>query len=197
MTERAKPYCHKFINSKVCLKCGWYPGDVAFTGAPCVPAESAPAPTEGDYPDPLPSDLERPEFEAVWQAIKGWDIQRSPGQGYAGATGNDVMHILKALGAASAIGRAGETEAEWSVRCLDVWAEKHEQTQPPTPVFHRYMHSTEKWSLSGVVVAGLSDRRFDSAAVARIAAARALYAADPTLPAPPNPPPVDPKGHPL
>ena len=37
------------------------------------------------------------KFDAVWNAIKGWDIQRTPGQGYAGATGTDVATILDAL----------------------------------------------------------------------------------------------------
>lgn len=36
-------------------------------------------------------------FLAVWNAIKGWDIQRTPGAGYAGATGDDVCTILEAL----------------------------------------------------------------------------------------------------
>lgn len=53
------------------------------------------------YPDPLPSDLERPEFDAVWRAIKGWDIGREPRPGrprlYSGASGSEVMHILNAL----------------------------------------------------------------------------------------------------
>ena len=50
------------------------------------------------YPDPTPADLERSEFKAVWQAIKSWDISRSYGsEGYAGATGNDVMHILNSI----------------------------------------------------------------------------------------------------
>ena len=37
-------------------------------------------------------------FNAVWDAIKDWDIQRLPGDGYAGATGDDVCTILEALG---------------------------------------------------------------------------------------------------
>jgi len=36
-------------------------------------------------------------FNAVWKAIKKWDIQRTPGEGYAGATGDDVCTILEAL----------------------------------------------------------------------------------------------------
>lgn len=47
--------------------------------------------------EPTEKDLESPLFEAVWQAIKGWDIEREPGIGYAGATGTDVMTILNAI----------------------------------------------------------------------------------------------------
>lgn len=49
------------------------------------------------YPDPTESDLASPEFNAVWEAIKGWDIARHGDGMRAGATGNDVMHILLAL----------------------------------------------------------------------------------------------------
>lgn len=47
--------------------------------------------------EPTAEDLNDPEFNAIWQAIKGWDIERNPGAGYAGATGTDVMSILTAL----------------------------------------------------------------------------------------------------
>lgn len=33
---------------------------------------------------PTRKELESPLFEAVWRAIKGWDIQRHPWAGYAG-----------------------------------------------------------------------------------------------------------------
>lgn len=50
------------------------------------------------YRDPSSEDLKRPEFEAVWQAIKRWDINvPDQYQGYCGATGNHVMAILDAL----------------------------------------------------------------------------------------------------
>lgn len=53
-----------------------------------------------DYPDPTEEQLRSPRFEAVWRAIKGWDISRDGGtEGYHGPTGNDVMHILNALDA--------------------------------------------------------------------------------------------------
>ena len=50
------------------------------------------------WPDPDAEMLKRPEFEIIWQAIKGWDIN-VPGAyvGYCGATGNHVRAILDAL----------------------------------------------------------------------------------------------------
>lgn len=61
-----------------------------------------------EYPDPTPEMLASPEFDAVWQAIKGWDICRNPQYHidrneptlYSGATGTDVRIILDALNAA-------------------------------------------------------------------------------------------------
>jgi hypothetical protein len=47
--------------------------------------------------EPTKEDLESPIFNAVWNAIKKWDIQREYGKGYAGATGTDVMTILEAI----------------------------------------------------------------------------------------------------
>lgn len=52
-----------------------------------------------EYPDPEPKDLESERFEAVWQAIKKWDISRYSDGLYSGPSGNDVMHILRALDA--------------------------------------------------------------------------------------------------
>lgn len=51
-----------------------------------------------NFPDPTPEMLETPEFEAVWQCIKTWDVN-VPEQyaGYMGATGNHVRAILDAL----------------------------------------------------------------------------------------------------
>ena len=46
---------------------------------------------------PTSADLISPEFNAVWKAIKKWDIKREEGLGYAHATGTDVMIILSAL----------------------------------------------------------------------------------------------------
>lgn len=50
------------------------------------------------WPDPTPEMLQSPEFEAVWQCIKGWDINVPDVYGgYCGATGNHVRAILDAL----------------------------------------------------------------------------------------------------
>lgn len=49
------------------------------------------------YPTPTEIDVSSPEFNAVWDAIKRWDIQRQYGVGYCGATGSDVMYILNAI----------------------------------------------------------------------------------------------------
>ena len=62
-------------------------------GAPKDPVR--PAPT-GLF-DPRPVDTEHLLFEPIWQAIKGWDIQRRHGEGYAGATGTDVQVIIDAI----------------------------------------------------------------------------------------------------
>lgn len=54
--------------------------------------------------DPLPEETELPEFNAVWDAIKKWDIgipqdydEKHGIQLYSGATGNHVVAILDAL----------------------------------------------------------------------------------------------------
>ena len=49
------------------------------------------------WPDPTPEMIDTPEFEAVWQAMKGWDIETQHGDGYCGTTGNHVRAILDAL----------------------------------------------------------------------------------------------------
>ena len=57
-----------------------------------------------NWPDPTEQDIISPEFEAVWNCIKGWDIGLpwdidgvEGHQLYSGATGNHVMAILDAL----------------------------------------------------------------------------------------------------
>ncbi len=37
------------------------------------------------------------QYDAIWEVIKGWDIERKPGEGYAHATGTDVTNILEAF----------------------------------------------------------------------------------------------------
>ena len=50
------------------------------------------------WPDPQPEELDLPEFNAVWNAIKSWDINVPVVYiGYCGATGNHVRKILDAL----------------------------------------------------------------------------------------------------
>ena len=47
--------------------------------------------------EPTKEKLKNKKFNAVWEVIKKWDIERSEGEGYAHATGTDVMIILNAL----------------------------------------------------------------------------------------------------
>lgn len=54
---------------------------------------------DAEYPDPNEGDLMSPRFEAIWKAIKGWDISRKNDGMYSGPTGNDVMHIIQSLDA--------------------------------------------------------------------------------------------------
>ena len=57
-------------------------------------------------------------FNPIWQAIKGWDIQRAPGAGYHGPTGDDVRTILSALTAAGYVILPAEMTAEQAARSL-------------------------------------------------------------------------------
>jgi len=54
-----------------------------------------------EYQEPTKEDLESPMFEAIWQAIKGWDVARGEGVAmghlYSAPTGSDVKHILNAI----------------------------------------------------------------------------------------------------
>jgi hypothetical protein len=50
-----------------------------------------------NWPDPTPEMLASPEFEAIWQCIKRWDINVPDIYGgYCHATGNHVRAILDA-----------------------------------------------------------------------------------------------------
>lgn len=48
-------------------------------------------------PEPTEEDLKSPLFNAIWNAIKGWDIRRTANALYANATGTDVMRIMAAV----------------------------------------------------------------------------------------------------
>jgi hypothetical protein len=62
------------------------------------PPWNVPEPGPIDWPDPTPRMLEDPRFEAVWKAIRTWDINVPRAYaGYSGATGNHVRAILDAL----------------------------------------------------------------------------------------------------
>ena len=51
-----------------------------------------------EWPDPTPEMLASPEFEAIWQCIKSWDVNvPEVYSGYCGANGNHVRAILDAL----------------------------------------------------------------------------------------------------
>lgn len=54
--------------------------------------------SSGNYRSPTPEQLASPEFEAIWQEIKSWDIN-CPKEygGYCHATGNHVAAILNVL----------------------------------------------------------------------------------------------------
>jgi hypothetical protein len=60
--------------------------------------DKTPGPALADMPNPTPADLADPVFEAIWQAIKTWDVN-SPAHyvGYCGANGSHVMLILAAI----------------------------------------------------------------------------------------------------
>lgn len=52
-----------------------------------------------DMPNPTAEDLQYdPQFEAIWQVIKSWDVNVPEYYyGYCGANGSHVMLILNAL----------------------------------------------------------------------------------------------------
>lgn len=61
--------------------------------------DGAAASRVGDLPGPSDEMLASPQFEAVWQVVRRWDLERAPGDGYDGANGGDVRAILDALDA--------------------------------------------------------------------------------------------------
>lgn len=59
-----------------------------------------------EMPNPTEADLESPEFEAIWQLIKSWDVNvPSHYEGYCGANGSHVKMILDALRATPVVER--------------------------------------------------------------------------------------------
>lgn len=55
------------------------------------------------YPDPTPEMLDGDKlFDAIWSAIKGWDISRHNDGIYSGPTGNDARRIYDAIKKAGA-----------------------------------------------------------------------------------------------
>ena len=55
-------------------------------------------PTRRPMPNPTPEQLSSPEFEAIWQVIKSWDVNVPEFyDGYCGANGSHVALILDAL----------------------------------------------------------------------------------------------------
>ncbi len=71
------------------------------------------------WPDPSPEMLATPEFEAVWQCIKKWDINVPDAYaGYCGANGNHVRAILDALYAVGALPKRTTTENDIVERLL-------------------------------------------------------------------------------
>jgi hypothetical protein len=60
--------------------------------------QSPPSPPREAYPDPTSEMLTNdPLFDAIWSAIKGWDISRHNDGLYSGPTGNDARHIYDAI----------------------------------------------------------------------------------------------------
>jgi hypothetical protein len=59
-----------------------------------------------EMPNPTEAELASPEFEAIWQLIKSWDVNvPSHYEGYCGANGSHVKMILDALDAAPVVER--------------------------------------------------------------------------------------------
>lgn len=76
---------------------------------------------------------EPPGFDAIWHAIRGWDIQREHGAGYHGPTGDDVRAILSALSAAGWVVEQGWQPIETAPRDR----RKDENRGPPLQLFQR------------------------------------------------------------
>ena len=79
------------------LRLGLKGAEIADTLAPCNCGVCQDR--DSSWPDPTPEMLEDPDFNAIWEAIKTWDISVPEVYGnlYSGATGNHVRRILDAL----------------------------------------------------------------------------------------------------
>jgi len=61
------------------------------------PPDPIPDPNS-NYQDPTEDDMRDPEFKAIWEEIKSWDINiPEEYNGYCGASGNHAMAIKNAL----------------------------------------------------------------------------------------------------
>ena len=64
------------------------------------------------WPDPTPEMLDQPDFNAIWDCVKTWDINVPHAyEGYCGATGNHARAILDALTPVLAVLIAGYEDA--------------------------------------------------------------------------------------
>ena len=66
----------------------------------CCPGEVIPVNNRSfdKLPNPTEEDLQRIDFNRIWEVIKSWDINIPDAySGYCGATGSHVMIILNAL----------------------------------------------------------------------------------------------------
>ncbi|SRR6266576_359004 len=62
------------------------------------PPVKNPLPAKPPMPNPTEEDLNSPTFEAIWNAIKSWDVNVPEHYfGYCGANGSHVMLILNAI----------------------------------------------------------------------------------------------------
>ena len=61
--------------------------------------------------EPTKEDLKDPMFNAIWGAIKGWEIERKPEDGIAAATGTDVMAILSEVRKVASLKKGEEDKA--------------------------------------------------------------------------------------
>ncbi|UOF77342.1 hypothetical protein [Caudoviricetes sp.] len=169
----------------------------------------------GYVPEPPPSvDSVKVEYAspAIWEQLRGlyeiakraWSVRTCEGgegdldaalQFYVDtAMPAHLERMAKAVPfptqANGAQGRAGGGEEQrWAVECLDAWAVLHGYNVPQVQRELRDVDGIREWSV--FVQLGDERRRCvgHSPNDARIAAARALYAADPSLPAPPSPTP--------